>query len=91
MQVKRCDDMARKLRFLKDQVEKAALLTGSRLGVDRDYEFDELEVCDYANMYFSSLDQQHRSVGACHAACSSEPRKTNCAHELCRPDKRTVL
>ena len=82
MQVKRCDDMARKLRFFTDQacphfsltdlraagfhtlqkafrevllkgcppdasglqVEKSGLITGSRLGADREYEFDELEV-----------------------------------------------
>ena len=82
VQVKRCDDMARKLRFFTDQagprsspadlrdaefhntqvasrqillnecppdasglqVEKSGLITGSRLGADREYEFDELEV-----------------------------------------------
>ena len=41
-QIKRCDEMARQLRFLTDQVEKAGIPTGARLG-DRELEFDELE------------------------------------------------
>jgi V-type H+-transporting ATPase subunit a len=41
-QIKRCDEMARQLRFLTDQVEKAGIPTGTRLG-DRELEFDELE------------------------------------------------
>ena len=41
-QIKRCDEMARQLRFLTDQVEKADLPMGARLG-DRELEFDELE------------------------------------------------
>jgi len=41
-QIKRCDEMARQLRFLVDQVEKAELPIGDRLG-DRELEFDELE------------------------------------------------
>lgn len=83
MQVKRCDDMARKLRFFTDQasipsatspsalhelsflqgrpcccmfhilllerpmlqVDKSGLITGTRLGAEREFDFDELEVC----------------------------------------------
>ena len=41
-QIKRCDEMARQLRFLTDEVEKAGLPVGDRLG-DRELEFDELE------------------------------------------------
>ena len=41
-QIKRCDEMARQIRFLTDQVDKAGLPTGARLG-DRELEFDELE------------------------------------------------
>ncbi|CAG9463900.1 unnamed protein product [Pedinophyceae sp. YPF-701] len=45
-QVKRCDEMARKLRFFTDQVEKAGLFTGSRLDIDLSSArgMDELEV-----------------------------------------------
>ena len=42
-QIKRCDEMARILRFLLDEIQKAGLLTGARLG-DRELELDELEV-----------------------------------------------
>lgn len=42
-QIKRCDEMARILRFLIDEIQKAGLLTGARLG-DRELELDELEV-----------------------------------------------
>lgn len=42
-QIKRCDEMARILRFLNDEIKKAGLLTGARLG-DRELELDELEV-----------------------------------------------
>jgi V-type H+-transporting ATPase subunit a len=41
-QIKRCDEMARQLRFLGEQVAKAGLPTGNRLG-DRHVEFDLLE------------------------------------------------
>lgn len=41
-QIKRCDEMARQLRLLTDEVEKAGLPIGDRLG-DREIEFDELE------------------------------------------------
>ncbi|CAL8472142.1 g11684 [Coccomyxa elongata] len=43
-QVKRCDDMARKLRFFTDQVDKSGLISGTRLGAEREFDFDELEV-----------------------------------------------
>lgn len=42
-QIKRCDEMARQLRFLTDEIEKAGLHTAARLG-DRELELDELEI-----------------------------------------------
>lgn len=41
-EVKRCDEMTRRLRFFKEQVEKEELPTGGR-GVDKDSSLDELE------------------------------------------------
>ncbi|KAL0048361.1 hypothetical protein WJX82_001585 [Trebouxia sp. C0006] len=41
-QVKRCDEMARKLRFFHDQVQKSELIVGARMGQDS-WELDELE------------------------------------------------
>lgn len=41
-QIKRCDEMSRQVRFIADQVEKAGLPVGNRLG-DRHLEFDLLE------------------------------------------------
>ncbi|KAI8468064.1 MAG: V-type ATPase, V0 complex, 116kDa subunit family [Monoraphidium minutum] len=41
-QVKRCDEMARKIRFFHDQVEKAGLAVGVRT-MDKAYDLDELE------------------------------------------------
>ncbi|GMH36133.1 hypothetical protein BSKO_04001 [Bryopsis sp. KO-2023] len=41
-EVKRCDEMARKLRFFKEQVEKAKLPTGAR-GSVKDLSLDDLE------------------------------------------------
>eukprot|EP00879_Flechtneria_rotunda_P014171 GHRR01014808.1.p1 GENE.GHRR01014808.1~~GHRR01014808.1.p1 ORF type:complete len:648 (+),score=178.01 GHRR01014808.1:407-2350(+) len=42
-QVKRCDEMARKIRFFHDQVEKAAFAIGHRALPDKGYDLDELE------------------------------------------------
>ncbi|KIZ03543.1 V-type H+-transporting ATPase subunit I [Monoraphidium neglectum] len=42
-QVKRCDEMARKIRFFHDQVEKAGLTIGIRAVADKTYDLDELE------------------------------------------------
>lgn len=44
-QVKRCGEMARKLRFLKDQMVKAGISVPSRSVVRKDVDLDELEVC----------------------------------------------
>jgi V-type H+-transporting ATPase subunit a len=41
-QIKRCDEMARQLRFLSEEVDKAGVPRGVRLG-DRELELDELE------------------------------------------------
>ena len=46
MQVKRTDEMARKLRFFTDQVEKGGLITGSRASAADVLGLDELEVID---------------------------------------------
>ncbi|KAH7372408.1 hypothetical protein KP509_17G002500 [Ceratopteris richardii] len=43
-QVKRCAEMARKLRFFKDQMEKAGISAAARSTVQKDMELDELEV-----------------------------------------------
>lgn len=41
-EIKRCDEMARQLRYLSEEVDKANLPRGSRLA-DRELAFDELE------------------------------------------------
>ena len=43
-QVKRCDEMLRKLRFFSDQIDKADLVAVARPPRDKAYELDELEV-----------------------------------------------
>lgn len=41
-QIKRCEEMSRQVRFIAEQIEKAGLPVGNRLG-DRHLEFDLLE------------------------------------------------
>ena len=43
-QVKRCDEMARRLRFFQEQVIKGGLMVKPRSVQDHAYHFDELEV-----------------------------------------------
>eukprot|EP00882_Tetradesmus_deserticola_P023295 GHRQ01025348.1.p1 GENE.GHRQ01025348.1~~GHRQ01025348.1.p1 ORF type:complete len:108 (+),score=40.99 GHRQ01025348.1:254-577(+) len=43
-QVKRCDEMARKIRFFHEQVEKAGMTVGLRAVPDKGFNMDELEV-----------------------------------------------
>ncbi|MCO5605790.1 hypothetical protein L7F22_059974 [Adiantum nelumboides] len=43
-QVKRCGEMARKLRFFKDQMAKAGIPIAARSAAQKDLELDELEV-----------------------------------------------
>lgn len=43
-QVKRCAEMSRKLRFIKDQISKASLLSSLRPVMQPDIELEELEV-----------------------------------------------
>ncbi|KAI3464891.1 hypothetical protein Pfo_021554 [Paulownia fortunei] len=43
-QIKRCGEMARKLRFFRDQMTKAGFLTSSRSSVGANVNLDELEV-----------------------------------------------
>mmetsp|Transcript_17767 Transcript_17767/g.24563 ORF Transcript_17767/g.24563 Transcript_17767/m.24563 type:complete len:848 (+) Transcript_17767:114-2657(+) len=42
-QVKRCDEMLRKLRFFAEQIAKADIMVSPKAGVQRPYELDELE------------------------------------------------
>lgn len=43
-QVKRCAEMSRKLRFIKDQISKANLLSSMHPVMQPDIELEELEV-----------------------------------------------
>lgn len=43
MQVKRCDEMARRLRFFQEQVEKAGLTPAVRVAPMGKHELDDLE------------------------------------------------
>ncbi|CAI0545370.1 unnamed protein product [Linum tenue] len=43
-QVKRCGEMSRKLRFFKDQIQKAGLLSSAHSTLEPDIELEELEV-----------------------------------------------
>lgn len=43
-QVKRCGEMSRKLRFFKDQISKASLLSSARPVLEPDVELEELEI-----------------------------------------------
>ena len=44
MQIKRCGEMARKLRFFNEQMSKAAILTSSTQFSGTPVEIDDLEV-----------------------------------------------
>lgn len=44
MQVKRCAEMARKLRFFKDQIQKADLRISTGGTTEKELDLDELEV-----------------------------------------------
>ncbi|XP_052726427.1 V-type proton ATPase subunit a1 isoform X2 [Vigna angularis] len=43
-QVKRCAEMSRKLRFFKDQISKAGLLSSSRTALQPDIDLEDLEI-----------------------------------------------
>lgn len=45
LQVKRTDELSRKMRFFTDQVEKSGVITGARSGSVDPLNMDELEVC----------------------------------------------
>jgi hypothetical protein len=75
--------MARKLRFFKDQVEKAALLTGSRLGADRDYEFDELEVRALCSWGLLSGSCGCLASVTCHADAPAKGCKGRKGNSMC--------
>merc|ERR1719183_3474806 len=42
-QVKRCDEMLRKLRFFSDQMHKADIMVSPKSGIPKPYDLDELE------------------------------------------------
>lgn len=52
-QVKRCAEMSRKLRFFKDQIHKASLVSAIQAGMQPDIELEELEVCLNFNLIFA--------------------------------------
>jgi hypothetical protein len=45
LQIKRCSEMARKLRFFKEQMSKADITTSSTQLNETHLDFDDLEVC----------------------------------------------
>lgn len=45
VKIKRCGEMARKLRLFKEQMSKAGLLSSSTSSTQVDLSFDDLEVC----------------------------------------------
>jgi len=54
--------MSRKLRFFKDQISKAGLLSSSRTVLQPDIDLEDLEVCFYL-LFFSHnrlLSEGHR-------------------------------
>lgn len=67
-QVKRTDEMARRLRFLTDQVNKENLIVGSRTSADQDLNFDELEVrLDELESEVLELNANSQRLGRSHA------------------------
>lgn len=42
--IKRCGEMARKIRFFKDQMSKAGVLPKEMLGKENDIDLDDVEV-----------------------------------------------
>ena len=78
-QVKRCDEMLRKLRFFSDQIAKADLVAVARPPRDTAYELDELEVkleelereLLEVNANVEKLRRSHRCVPRRCAACGA--------------------
>ena len=52
MQIKRCGEMARKLRLFKEQMTKAGLSSSTRITRSNDIDLDNLEVAIYCNIDF---------------------------------------
>ena len=52
MQIKRCGEMARKLRLFKEQMTKAGLSPSTRITRSNDIDLDNLEVAIYCNIDF---------------------------------------
>ena len=44
LKIKRCGEMARKIRFFKDQMSKAGVLPKEMLGKENDIDLDDVEV-----------------------------------------------
>ena len=72
-QVKRCAEMARKLRFFKDQIQKADLRISTGGTTEKELDLDELEVGICKRFYPSSQRMQvlclHQSSGTCVNFC----------------------
>lgn len=59
-QVKRCGEMSRKLRFFKDQISKAGLVSFARPGLQPDIELEELEI-QLAEHEHELIEMNHNS------------------------------
>ena len=73
-QVKRCDEMLRKLRFFSDQIDKADLVAVARPPRDKAYELDELEV---------KLEELERELLEVNANVEKLRRSHRCAPPRC--------
>lgn len=52
MQIKRCGEMARRLRFFKEQMKKAGLSPSTRSMISNDIDLDNLEVVSVLELIF---------------------------------------
>ncbi|XAR60485.1 hypothetical protein NMG60_11033890 [Bertholletia excelsa] len=59
-QVKRCAEMSRKLRFFKDQIQKAGLMSSSRSSLQPNLELEELEI-QLAEHEHELIEMNHNS------------------------------
>ncbi|CAH8369403.1 unnamed protein product [Eruca vesicaria subsp. sativa] len=55
-QIKRCGEMARKIRFFKDQMSKAGVLPTEMLGKENDIDLDDVEVYNEDTCVFIFMD-----------------------------------
>lgn len=75
MQVKRCGEMARKLRLFKEQMTKAGLSPSTRITRSNDIDLDNLEVAIYCKIDFFffqmslKLLMSYNGINLCVCAC----------------------